>query len=318
MGEYKNYSSYFFLEKCMFGGFPTQSQVDELTSMGVNMFIDLTTPGEVELYTLPENSMYVNYPIQDRYVPSDIPLFAALILRTYDFIQNENSKVYIHCKGGHGRSGILVACLLYLLNPGITTAEAIELTTKAHSKRLVMREKWRRMGSPQTFFQKKFVHKMFTNLFFFKAYRTGATVGFSNYSFHEVSVTNHSNKFLPDGVFPTSEALFQASKNADDLTYIQRQIQAKSPKVSKSISQRIVVSNEWNENKEKVMRDIIRLKFDQNAQLRDNLVKTGLRNIIFNSRRDNFFGLGAEQNGENVLGKILQDLRGEYQRLLLV
>ena len=66
MGEYKNYSSYFFLEKCMFGGFPTQSQVDELTSMGVNMFIDLTTPGEVELYTLPANSMYVNYPIQAR------------------------------------------------------------------------------------------------------------------------------------------------------------------------------------------------------------------------------------------------------------
>ena len=71
-------------------------------------------------------------------------------------------------------------------------AEAIELTTEAHSKRLVMREKWRRMGSPQTFFQKKFVHKMFTNLFFFKAYRTGATVGFSNYSFHEVTVCYQS------------------------------------------------------------------------------------------------------------------------------
>ena len=33
----------------MFGGFPTQSQIDELTSMGVNMFVDLTIPGEVDI-----------------------------------------------------------------------------------------------------------------------------------------------------------------------------------------------------------------------------------------------------------------------------
>jgi ribA/ribD-fused uncharacterized protein len=318
MGEYKNYSSYFFLEKCMFGGFPTQSQVDELTSMGVNMFVDLTVPGEVDIYTIPENCIYVNYPISDRQVPSNIPLFAALILRTYDFIQNENSKVYIHCKGGHGRSGILVACLLYLLNPGISTEKAIILTTEAHSRRLVMREKWRKMGSPQTYFQKKFVHKMFTNLFFFKAYRTGTTVGFSNYSFHDITVDNHPNPFLPNGVFPTSEALFQASKNPNDSSYVQRQIQSKNPKVSKNIAQRITITDEWNQNKKEIMKDIIRLKFDQHSHIRETLVRTGLRKIVFNSRRDDFFGIGHEQNGENVLGKILQELREEYQRLLLV
>lgn len=318
MGEYMNYSSYFFLEKCMFGGFPTQSQVDELTSMGVNMFVDLTTPGEVDMYTIPPDCMYVNYPIIDRQVPSNIPLFTALILRTYDFVQNENTKVYIHCKGGHGRSGILVACLLYLLNPGISTQQAIELTTEAHSKRLVMRDKWRKMGSPQTYFQKKFVHKMFTNLFFFKAYRTGATVGFSNYSFHDITVDNHSNPFLPDGIFPTSEALFQASKNANDSSYVQRQIQSKSPKVSKNIAQRLVISEDWTQNKERIMKDIIRLKFDQHTQLRETLIRTGLRKIIFNSRRDDFFGVGQDQEGRNILGKILQDLREDYQRLLLV
>ena len=318
MGEYKNYSSYFFLEKCMFGGFPTQSQIDELTSMGVTMFVDLTIPGEVDMYTIPTDCMYVNYPIVDRQIPSNISLFTALILRTYDFVQNENTKVYIHCKGGHGRSGILVACLLYLLNPGITTHEAIKLTTEAHSRRLVMREKWRKLGSPQTYFQKKFVHKIFTNLFFFKAYRTGATVGFSNYSFHEVTVYKHHNPFLPDGIFPTSEALFQASKKADDTSYVQRQIQSKSPNVSKNIAQRIVVSKEWDENKEKIMKDIILLKFDQHEQLRGTLIRTGLRKIIFNSRHDDFFGTGQDHSGGNILGKILQYLRGEYQRLLLV
>ena len=66
------------------------------------------------------------------------------------------------------------------------------------------------------------------------------------------------------------------------------------------------------------MRDIIRLKFDQHPQIQETLVRTGLRKIVFNSRRDDFFGIGHDQNGENILGKILEELREEYQRLLLV
>jgi len=66
------------------------------------------------------------------------------------------------------------------------------------------------------------------------------------------------------------------------------------------------------------MKDIILLKFDQHGQLRETLVRTGLRKIIFNSRRDDFFGIGQGQDGRNILGEILQNLREEYQRLLLV
>ena len=99
---------------------------------------------------------------------------------------------------------------------------------------------------------------------------------------------------------------------------MQRQIQSKSPKVSKNIAQRLVISEDWTQNKEKIMKDIIRLKFDQHTQLRETLIRTGLRKIIFNSRRDDFFGVGQDQEGRNILGKILQDLREDYQRLLLV
>ena len=39
--------------------------------------------------------------------------------------------------------------------------ESLKYTTKCHSNRLVMRDKWRRIGAPQTYVQKKFVHQLF-------------------------------------------------------------------------------------------------------------------------------------------------------------
>ena len=42
------------------------------------------------------------------------------------------------------------------------------------------------MGSPQTYQQKKFVHKIFQPFLFFKAYKTGNTIGLSNFSEHKI------------------------------------------------------------------------------------------------------------------------------------
>ena len=66
----------------------------------------------------------------------------------------------MHCKGGHGRSGIVVASILSYMN-NISGEESIILTTKFHSERKIMRDKWREIGSPQTNRQKEFIIKMF-------------------------------------------------------------------------------------------------------------------------------------------------------------
>jgi len=311
MGDYKDYSSYFVPRQCLFGGFPTQTQVLELVELGVTNFIDLTFPNEVlKKYKLPQYCFYLNYPIPDRSIPTSVSEFSSIVMKVHESII-AGKKIYIHCKGGHGRSGILVSILLYMLNPEINTSEAIELATKYHSERLVMRDKWRKMGVPQTFFQKKYVHKFFSDIIFFRTYRSGSTTGFSNYSFHDVTVSEN-NKFLPVGIFPTSEALFQASKNPENSVFVQRQIQAKNPKISKFISQKIIPSEEWCKNKSIIMENIIILKFKQHPQILQNLTRCGLRNIIYNSRRDDYFGIGPENNGGNILGNILMKIRNKY------
>ena len=47
----------------------------------------------------------------------------------------EGKHLYIHCTGGHGRTGTVAAILLYLLYPNITAEEALEYIQYAHDQR---------------------------------------------------------------------------------------------------------------------------------------------------------------------------------------
>lgn len=308
---YKKYASKFY-NNSMFGGFPTQDRVNQLISLGITHFVDLTFPTEVQTkYILPTTCSYINFPILDRSIPYPIDDFTSVVLLVTNTIQNGNN-VYIHCKGGHGRSGVLVAILLTLLKTN-NPIEALLLTNESHNKRIEMREKWRKIGSPQTFQQKKFVTKFFSKLYFFKSYKYGSTCGFSTFSNNRIVVDNI--KFLPKGVYPTAEALFQASKLPNDLNYIKKQQQAKNPKISKSIAKHVNPYSGWEQKKYKIMKTITELKLQQCPFICDNLLKSGMRPIVFNSKFDNFFGVGIDESGENQLGKILMHIRNDLQKL---
>ena len=255
--------------------------------------------------------MYLNFPILDRSIPYPIEDFTSIVLLVAKTIK-ENKNVYIHCKGGHGRSGILVAILLTLLKTN-NPIEALILTNDAHNKRIEMREKWRKIGSPQTFQQKKFVTKFFSNLYFFKSYKFGSTCGFSTFSNNRITVYNV--EFLPDGIYPTAEALFQASKKPTDLNYVKKQQQAKNPKISKNIAKNITPYEEWEKHKYMIMKKITELKIQQCPFILDNLLKSGIRPIVFNSKFDSFFGVGPNNTGENQLGNILMEIRCKLQKL---
>lgn len=308
--SYKKYASKFY-KNSMFGGFPTQSRVQELLELGITHFVDLTFPTEVkEKYVIPQNCSYINFPILDRSIPYPIDDFTSIVLLISETIKDDKN-VYIHCKGGHGRSGVLVAILLTLLKTN-NPIEALVLTNAAHNERLEMREKWRKIGSPQTIQQKKFVTKFFSNLYFFKSYKYGSTCGFSTFSNNCIDVYN--DDLLPNGMYPTAEALFQASKLPNNLNYVKKQQQAKNPKISKNISKNIIPYNGWEQNKYKIMYKITKLKIEQCPFILDNLLKSGLRPIVFNSKFDSFFGVGLDSNGENQLGKILMSIRRELQK----
>lgn len=64
----------------------------------------------------------VHYPIADYMVPKDLPSFGSFLEHLQDTLQ-EGKAVAVHCYGGKGRSGLVVACLL--VNMGLTGEEAI-------------------------------------------------------------------------------------------------------------------------------------------------------------------------------------------------
>ena len=193
-------SSYFIKNRALFGSFPTQEAVKELEKIGVRYFVDLTHSNERHIMPYNTQYEYISFPITDHQVPKDRQTFSRLIVSLAEVIYSLDKKelIYIHCKGGHGRVGVVVACLLcYIFE--LRPAEALEHTTMYHSNRKSMREKWRKIGSPQTYQQKNFVHQIRRPIYFYRAYKNGRTAGFSNFTTHPVTV--------PDlGRFPTSEA----------------------------------------------------------------------------------------------------------------
>lgn len=295
--------SYFLKDKAIFGSYPSQETVYDLEKKGVKYFINLTYPEEKLIKEYETNNIIINYPIKDRKVPNDIISFSKLIVNISNIIKDlkENELIYIHCKGGHGRSGILVACLLcYIFK--ISPIESIELTTKYHNNRSNMKEKWREIGSPQTFFQKNFVCKTFKPIYFFKANKIGNSVGFSNFSLHSVNIDNL-------GTFHTSEAVFQTFKNINNRDYVLKQQNTKSPFISKLLGSKIKQTDYFNKNKENIMYNILFQKFTQHSDIKQKLLESGLRPIIYTSKSDYFWGIGNNNTGQNILGKLLEKLR---------
>ena len=305
-----NKSSYFIPNKALFGSYPSQESVDELEANGVCLFVNLTEHTEnLETYKFSSSSQMISFPIPDRKIPTNVLQFSLLIMKIVMHLIkfNDNQKIYVHCKGGHGRAGIVVAsilCYYYRIEP----SKALELTTQYHSQRKEMRAKWRTIGSPQTAKQKQFVNKLFEPLYFYKAFKTGYSTGFSNFSAHTV----YLERF--DETFGTSEAAFNAFKDPTDKEYIKSLANAKSPFIAKELSKHCNLRENWYERREEFMTEVIYAKVCQHNDFKQNLINSYLRPIIHHTRNDKFCGDGPDGTGKNTLGKILVNIRHKLFR----
>ncbi len=188
----------------------------------------------------------------------------------------------------------------------MSSTASLEHTTMYHSNRKTMREKWRKIGSPQTHQQKNFVHHLCKTINFYRAYKVGRTAGFSNFSAFPVNIEGF-------GKFPTSEAALQAYKDPHNVEYIRQQMTARSPLISKNLGSQINIRDDWEMVREETMYRILHKKFSQHIYLRHVLLATGLSPIVHSTRADNVWGDGGGK-GLNLLGKLLVRLRSEYQR----
>lgn len=289
--------SYFIQDKALFGSFPTQETVHNLEELGVRCFIDLTNSDESKTTPYVTKYKYIKYPIVDRKIPENWKSFAQLVVKICNVINNLgiDEKVYVHCKGGHGRSGILVACIFcnyYSINPD----EALKQTSKCHSNRPQMREKWRKLGSPQGKRQKDFVHRFFRPLRFTKPEMSGYNMGMHNLTNHPVTIPNV-------GTFPNVQLAFQYYRAPNNKEYVENLLKGK-------YRHELVDSHgqTWEENKVEYMYKVLEYKFRQHDGIRQNLMNTGLRPIVKVSH-DMFWGDGGNGQGKNIQGKLLDKLR---------
>jgi len=146
-----------------FGGYPDENDFVCLLEKNIQMFVDLTTDQEKRRHQLfPYYKLityYKNYPIRDRSVPRDEVGFTRFMYELYDFVMrmDEDEHIYIHCKGGHGRSGMVIACLFRLLNPEWETRECLHWTRYFHNQRRPMKKKYYELGCPDMLEQRLFL-----------------------------------------------------------------------------------------------------------------------------------------------------------------
>lgn len=80
---------------------------------GVNHFIDLTEAGELPAYRhlLPVHTKYLSSPIADTGLPKSTAQTLGLLTEIRAAL-NSKHRVYLHCRAGIGRTGLIVGCYL--------------------------------------------------------------------------------------------------------------------------------------------------------------------------------------------------------------
>jgi protein-tyrosine phosphatase len=144
-------------EQLFFGKYPCEEVLQACITLQIKTIVDLThSEDHLTPYHVPEGMTRICFPIPDMSTAKDNA--------TVTFISTlvESSKqgaMYIHCLGGHGRSGLIMS-LLYGRLFAKNGEESLAVIKESHSKRQTMHPKMRKLGSPQTKAQKKQVIKL--------------------------------------------------------------------------------------------------------------------------------------------------------------
>ena len=118
---------------------------------GITHFIDLTSTADpVKTYQPQGGAVRINHPITDFGVPS--PLQMQGILQSIQSALSQGGKVYVHCKGGIGRTGTVAAT--WLTEQGLDDEQALALLLQ---KWQAMDKRFEEPHTPETQAQRAFV-----------------------------------------------------------------------------------------------------------------------------------------------------------------
>ncbi len=136
----------------------------------IKYFYDLTCEGELTPYAhfLEESKHYTRFPIPDCGIPTNTANVARLCQEIIYHGQNgywQNDGIYIHCWGGVGRTGTIVACLYaYLMkNKGMNVEEIYSKSMQQLQDAFSKCPKSKFRMSPENYMQREFVRKFIEN-----------------------------------------------------------------------------------------------------------------------------------------------------------
>ena len=151
--------------------------------------------------------------------------------------------------------------------------------------------------------------KHFNHFYFFKAYKTGNTIGLSNFSQHKIK--------SDIGVFHSSEAMFQSYKNLSDKKYVFKLQHTIIPQIARNIGKKQITDQLWEKKQFDIMVEILYLKCVQNKDVFTTILKSGLRPFVQHTKTDCYWGNGGNDTGCNYLGKAWDRVRENiYEQFL--
>jgi hypothetical protein len=123
-------------ERILIGTAPTLKTLPLLLNFRIICFVNLC--GEPLLFDyqtqLPSSITYIPFPIQSGKAPTCEKAKELIDYLYQEWLEN-NSFIYIHCHGGHGRSG-LIAALLYGTIHKVSAVSAIRAVEQSRASRI--------------------------------------------------------------------------------------------------------------------------------------------------------------------------------------
>lgn len=78
------------------------------------------------------------------------------------------------------------------------------------------------------------------------------------------------------------------------------------------------VQKGWAEKRDRIMSQALHAKFEQHPELTEVLIGTNRNKLVFHTEEDPYYGDGGDGGGQNKLGAMLQEMRGELVRRQVV
>jgi len=123
---------------------------------------------------------------------------------------------------------------------------------------------------------------------------------------------------IDGAIYPGSEAYFQLMKSFGTPSHTQARTEMLAagvmPEDAFAIGRRHGLRDDWAEARVGVMREAVRAKFTQSASLRALLQATHPHPLLHLKPGDAVWGTGRNGCGENLLGRLLVDLREQMRQ----